>query len=163
MTFLHSKRPLPRSWSRLHRGIVAETDISPSRGGDLRAKLLIFRTARDLREFWKKRIKNDLSRGTVAAVNGLWRTGELHRRDERVERWMEADRRYFCVIGLILSRLGMEIVSHESVHAGFCYAKRVRRLPWGTVHDFDEEHVAYPAGAIAAGIARFLYRKGFYK
>lgn len=162
MTLKHARRPLPRSWSRLHRGIVAEADISPTRNGVLRAKLLIFRAARDMREFWKKRIKNDLGRGAVGAVNGLYCHRERFRKGNCVDEWLEADRRYFCVIGLIQSRLCMEIIAHEATHAGFCYAKRTRRLPWGTVDDFDEEHVAYPAGAIAAKINRFVYQKGLY-
>lgn len=78
---------------------------------------------------------------------------------------INADPRYFCVIGLSLPdvrRKWMTIISHEAVHAGFCYAKRVTRSPWAEKFDFDEEQIAYPSGNIASGINRQLYRRKLY-
>lgn len=72
------------------------------------------------------------------------------------------DPRYFCVIGLVRGHLSMEIISHEAVHAGCAYAKRGARAPWHDALGFDEEHIAYPAGRIAAAINRALWAAKLY-
>ena len=74
----------------------------------------------------------------------------------------EVDGRYFCCIGLLERHLKMRIISHESVHAAFCYARRQSRNQWDKLaRDSDEEAIAYPAGEITRGIVWFLERKGF--
>ena len=157
-------RRIPRDWASRWPGLVAEYDVSPTRRGRLAAKVLVFRNPRALRSFWKIGLKQgELGRWTTGAVNGLisWKE-RLSRNNIWTRRITRADPRYFCVIGLACGFLTMEHIAHEAVHAGFCYAKRVNRTPWAEGRDFDEEEIAYPAGAIAAGINRFLFKKGLY-
>lgn len=151
---------LPVRWTPgLLRSAVAEFDVRPTRHGRLFAKVVVFKSNKAMRAFWSHRIsKSPLGRWTVGACNGLICWSE--KRGQR--RVTETDRRYFCVIGLIVGRVGMEVIAHEAVHAGFCYAKRVRRTPWAAARDFDEEEVAYPAGAIARAINRELHRRNLY-
>lgn len=142
---------------------MAEADIFPLPRGKLAAKLLVFATVNDLKRFWRS-ISHPLGRGCRGAVNALantkQRVGACGGSDGSAV--LQGDRRYFCVIGLCARHLSMEIVCHESVHAGFCYEKRVRRNPFGPATEFDEERIAYPAGAVAAAINRFLRAKGLY-
>jgi len=155
---------IPRVWSGRRWGIVAETDLRPSRGSTLRAKLLIFRSCRELRRFWSIALKKgDLGAYCQGAVNGLicWKEKQSEN-GEWQRRVVRADPRYFCVIGLVKTRLTMLHISHEAVHAGFCYAKRVQRRPWGLSNNLDEERVAYPAGEIARGINAFLHKRKLY-
>lgn len=125
----------------------------------------MFRTLRDMHRWWLKNL------GGSGSVSGCWaRVQGLYRWKETIDgngcvvkrRLSQADARYFCVIGFSRTQLNMEVISHESVHAGFCYAKRVRRTPWKAARDFDEEHVAYPAGEIAAAINSWCHKHGFY-
>lgn len=150
-------KPLPSKWSGHSKaeGLVAEADIAVSKRGRLKAKLLVFRSQTAMRKFWRIAMGHDLGSGCFGAVNGL--AGEWS--DGRVQ----VDRRYFCVIALCRRHLSMEVISHESVHAGYCYAKRQRRDIFGSVFDFDEERVAYPAGRIAAAINRFCFARGLYE
>jgi hypothetical protein len=167
---VHTKA-LPRTWARhpKARGLVAEADISPhGHGGRLRAKLLVFETPQLLARFCSAALGSDQlianRKGQLAlgAVNPL--SFEMRRFADGLEQVrLHADPRYFCLIGLTLGNLSMEIISHEAVHAGFCYEKRVKRNVFGDAAAFDEERIAYPAGAIAAGINRFLDKAGLYE
>jgi hypothetical protein len=118
----------------MFEGVLAEADICPTPHGRLFAKLLVFKNTILLRRFWTSNLnKGELGRWTVGAVNGL-----------------------------VKSKLSMAVIVHESVHAGFCYAKRVKRTPWAAARSFDEEEVAYPAGEIARKINIFLWKKELY-
>ena len=159
------KRRIPCVWSRQWLSIVAECDIRPTRHGRLYAKLLIFKNPRTLQVFWRDGLKNgSLGRWTVGAVNALvhW-TETVGATGEVIRKQRDVDPRYFCVIGLCETKLSMEVISHEAVHAGFCYAKRVKRTPWDAARKFDEEEVAYPSGAIAKKINAFLYARKLYR
>jgi hypothetical protein len=160
-------RPLPKSFARHPKGkhyVVHEADIFPSRRARLAVKLLIFAHPHDLRKFWKDVLGGaDLGAGCKGAVNAMGYTSERIWSRGRVERHWVCDPRYFCVMGLCIGYLNMEIVSHEAVHAGFCYARRRGRDPWNDDKGLGEEDVAYPAGAIAAGINRYLHDKGLYE
>jgi hypothetical protein len=167
LRFVAFKRPIPARWSGHPKagGLVAEADIYPHPHGRVAAKLLVFRNPTALQRFWRDGLgKGSLGRECRGAVNALARQGEDWRkgRDKPDRVWLEGDRRYFCVIGLCLGYLSMEVVSHEAVHAAYCYEKRVGRNLFGNVGDFDEERIAYPAGRIADAINRFLYKKGLY-
>jgi hypothetical protein len=163
--FVATKRPLPRRWSgrRKAGGLVAEVDIRIRPRGRLCAKLLVFRNPTALRRFWRDGLgKGDLGRGCCGAVNAL----SLTKVDPGTGRELEyvGDRRYFCVIGLSVGWLSMDVVCHEAVHAAYCYERRVRRNLFGAAAaDFDEERIAYPAGFIAAAVNRFLHREGLYE
>ena len=78
---------------------------------------------------------------------------------------MEVDRRYFAAMGLARGHLGMEIITHESVHAAFAYAKRTgtKNIWTRAVDGLDEELVCYPAGNIARRVVTLLDDSGMYK
>jgi hypothetical protein len=76
---------------------------------------------------------------------------------------MECDPRFFCAMAFNLKDLSMEVIAHESVHAGFAYARRIgKRTLFEEALNFDEEGIAYPAGVIAAELNRVFHNKGFY-
>jgi hypothetical protein len=165
-TLVHAEaemRPLPRDWSAL-AGLdcIAETDIRPTPHGRLYAKLMVFEDAAGLRRFWKNISEDRLGPNCLAAVNMLAHWTESLGNGSWKRRMDVLDQRYFCVIGLVVGHLTMEVITHEAVHAGFCYAKRVKRCPWDNYDDFDEELVAYPAGRIARQINKFLHDQGVY-
>lgn len=144
---------LPTTWdvpAAIHQSNVRVNN------GRLRAKLLVFRTPRDLNRFWKTHIGQSLGRYCLGAVNTL--TTEVVSFPSGRKR-IEADARFFCVIGLVKPHLTMRIISHEAVHAAFAFAKRRARSEWDDrALEFDEEAVAYPAGEIARGIVVALTR-----
>lgn len=166
MVKIEHARPLPTSFS-LHpgvKGLVAEADIPATPRGRLAAKVLVFSTPLYLRKFWEKAIgKHDpLGEGCVGAVNALGReVADFSEGGNGKSRW-ECDPRYFCIIGLSLNHLSMEVITHEAVHAGFAYARRRGRDPWNDDGGLGEEDVAYPAGRIAAAINRWLYDRDLY-
>lgn len=158
-------KPLPRVWSALPgaRGILLEKDIGVGHGR-LKAKLLVFDSTKNLRNFWKVLGKGDLGRCCRGAVNGLYMEVQAFSKETESKSRLEADVRYFCVIGLVKGYLSMEIVSHEAIHAGFSFAKRKSRAPWDVLAgDFDEEAICYPSGRIASAISRELWAGGFYE
>lgn len=165
MRFKPYRKGLPRCWRNPSgKGLVAEADIMPRRYGRLAAKLLIFETPKHLRSFWKQISEYDLGKDCLGAVNGLSVQVEDFREGDKFPSavFMRGDPRYFCVIGLVKGHLGAEIVTHEAVHAGFAYEKRLKRNTFGEVGSFDEERVAYPAGAIASAINDFCHKKKLY-
>lgn len=161
MKLIHAKKSLPRRWvgHPAAKGIVFEKDIAITPRARLRLKLLVFSRTQDLRRFWKAGLRRgDLGRGCLGAVSCLgssvFRFTPKH--PDGLEH-IEADRRYFAVVGLCLGHLGMEIITHESVHAAFAFAKRSQRTPWEAhAKSFDEESICYPAGRIASLINRAL-------
>ena len=160
------KRSLPRCFSAhpKGKGVVAEADITMQPRGRLAAKLLVFDRPASLCRFWKHALHNPTTRDTRGIVTGLSTQVEDYGTGGELRRaWMRADPRYFCVVGLCLGWLNMEVISHEAVHAAYCYEKRVGRNLFGdAAADFDEERIAYPAGRIAAAVNRFLHKKGLY-
>lgn len=157
------KRGLPRTWANHPnaKGLIAETDIAVTGGARLRAKALLFKTPRDLRRFWPKALGLTELGKAVGAVHSLM---------SQVESFgpkgycvsIEADPRYFCVIGLVTGYCNVEVLAHEAVHAGYAYEKRVKRSPFAGIHDLDEERVAYPVGRIASSLATWLKGIGEY-
>lgn len=141
------------------KGIILEKDLKIG-FSKLRAKLLVFDKASNLRRFWSGPLgKGDLGRYCKGAVNGLSTEFTSFRKGKKEEAWIEADPRYYCVIGLVSGHLYGEIICHESVHAAFNYAKRIRKSPWDECsRDFDEEEICYPAGRIAAEISNLIHR-----
>lgn len=166
MQFVPNKRLIPRSFAQHPhaKGLIAEADIFPHPHGRLAAKVLIFEHHKRLQTFWKNAMGHDVGRGCRGVVNGMC-TERMSVDDsgKTYNHRLTGDPRYFCIIGLCLGYLGMEVVTHESVHAGFCYEKRVGRNYFGTpARDFDEERIAYPTGRIASAIARFLDKRQLY-
>jgi len=137
-------------------GLVLESDVRINRGR-LRLKLLVFQKPVHLRRFWTKALgKASLGKGCLGAVNSL---KILHENPATGEKKQEVDPRYFAIMGLCMDHLGMEILSHEAVHAGYAYAQRVgTHSPWHDAFDLDEEHLAYPTGRVACEVLRALRR-----
>lgn len=168
MKVRHTKKPLPRNWSGLPGADKAEliADIFITRHSRLRAKLLVFRSRRDFRKFWRdclhKDFMHDLGGKCVGAVNGLAYEFFSFAKDGSEKHRMEVDKNFFCVIGLVDGYLTTEYITHESVHAAFCYAKRVNKKDmWAGARDLDEENVCYPAGIIAKAITDTLIDAGY--
>lgn len=159
---LNRENPFPRKVDPSTRGLLLEKDIAPFQFSKLRAKLLLFDTARNMRSFWKRAIGQPIphSVGVVSRLSfSEWvfdgKGGERYA-------YEVYDPRYFCVIGLCESHLTVEILMHESVHAGFAWAKRKQRSPWDAhAVELDEEAVCYPAGYIAEAILCALQKAGF--
>lgn len=143
------------------RGIKSAADITIH--GRLTLKVVVFEKQRDMVHFWTEVLgKPHLGRRTLGAVNAL--SHEIITitpgKPDRSTLWV--DPRYFAIMGLVHGHLNMEIVTHESVHAAFCYAKRCKRTPWAHHAEFDEEEVAYPAGRIARALNAYLHDEGLY-
>lgn len=163
MRIRHETKPLRRDFTNLPaRGLLLEADLQMHRSR-LWAKLLVFDTPLSLRLFWKKCLgKGDLGKGCLGAVNALGYEVIEFRKDKTEKSILVVDPRYYCVIGLTKGRLNMEVVTHEAVHAGFCYAKRRKGDLWHGAKDLDEENVCYPAGIIASQINKVLHDAGLY-
>ena len=163
MIVRHSKEPLPKEWSGLKGADKALliTDIRLSKRSRLRMKLLVFRTKTQLQDFWKYNISFEkLGKDCVGAVNGLAYENLNIDTNKSI---MVVDPNYFCVMGLVVSKIGMEIITHESVHAGINYVKRVKhRNLWKEVGQLDEEELCYPIGRIASHVNELLYESGMY-
>lgn len=155
MRLKHSKKSLRRDFKNHSsaKGLLHEKDLRIG-SSKLRAKLLIFKNATALRGFWKNALGHNLGRFCLGAVSSLCtNVGTIDRKGNKIHEYVIADKRYFCIIGLIKGHLGAEIVTHEAIHAGYCYIKRIRKTPWDEqIEHFDEESVAYPSGLIAAKI-----------
>lgn len=133
-------------------GLLHEDDIGI--GSRLKMKLLVFKTPSMLRSFWKSGLgKASLGKGCLGAVNSLG--FELQKSDGSTVHVF--DPRYFAIMGLCADHLGMEIITHEAVHAGISYAKRTGyRNLWHDPMDMDEEKIAYPVGKIARNVVLSL-------
>lgn len=154
-------------------GILAEGNLRVHPRGRLRAKLFVFETPAKLRAFWREEMGINLGRTCLGAVTqlrevvydppGKMRNGEWIGRGEPVSQ--RVDPRFFCVIGLAVGEhLRMEILCHESVHAGFAYYQRTQRMEWNIGDgSLDEEWIAYPTGAIAREINFFLHERKLYR
>lgn len=162
MKITHTKRALPKDWYALHKGeAFIEKDIRVN-SGRLRAKVLIFHNTKSLRKFWKSFHGASLGRKCLGVVNGLsCEIFKVEKDGSETNRRTEVDARYFCVIGLVKNHLTLEVVTHESVHAAFCYTKRVNRKNlWHDALSNDEETICYPAGRIAAEIGLLANKNG---
>lgn len=138
--------------------VEGEWDVSLTRGSKLFCKVLLFLTKKDMEAFWKNVLRMPLSGKSQGCVHFL---GYEVRCPIEGRLRMEGDARYYCVMGLLCNYLTPEIISHESVHAAYCYHKRVRRNLFATVEDMDEEHIAYPTGRICEQVTRALKQKGY--
>lgn len=162
MRLRHISTPLPRDWTKIKgvEGLILDADLRID-SGRLRAKLLVFKNRPCLRKFWVNHLgKGNLGARCCGAVNSLIqevRTIPGKKDKFKETAYLEADPRYYCVMGLARGWLTIEIICHESVHAAFCYTKRVKRVPWAEhLEDFHEEELCYPTGRIANKIVEAL-------
>ena len=162
---IHSKTPLPKKWSDLPGADKALliADLKVRKTSKLKAKLLVFKTDKDLRYFWKESLGRKISKGCLGLVSQLgceW----IPDTNNPSKSFYEVDPVYFCVIGLILKGLKMEVICHEAVHAGIAYAKRTKyRNLWYGADKLDEENICYPSGRIAAAINKVLHEAKLYE
>lgn len=162
MTVRCLKKGLPNGFMKGVPGLILAHDLSITRSR-LKAKLLVFKTTKDVRNFWKKFMGDDLGKDCLGFVNRLSMTYS-EKGKELDPSHMEVDPRFFCVIGLCQPYLNMETITHESVHAGFAFSGRKMRAPWWKhINGMPEEAVCYPAGRIAAAINRVLHKEGLYE
>ena len=165
MRLRHSKNPLRHDWINHPeaKGILVDAYITTG-FSKLRAKVLVFDHTKNLRHFWNECLgRGDLGKTCRGAVNSLIHEVQFFPGKGEKPRppVLEADPNYFCVMGLVRGYLTTEIIAHESVHAGFAYAKRIKRTPWDQESkDMCEESVCYPAGRIAGAITSLLKKKG---
>lgn len=163
MQKVFSKIPWKKNWYEYpgaDRALyISDIGITGRRG--LQMKLIVFRNNRDLVNFWKKTMKsNQLTKDTRGVVDQLRTT---HENPGTGKVWMEVDPRYFAVMGLLVTHLGQEIIAHESVHAGFAYAKRMGSKSRWYDSDNEEEEVCYAAGKIASAVNHVLHQQELYK
>jgi hypothetical protein len=140
--------------------MLAQGDVRINTGR-LRAKVLVFRTTRDLNHFWQKVLrKGHLGRRCLGAVQSLsYCTLRYDKAGTLTRHTLDVDRRYFCVIGLVTGHLSMRVITHEAVHAAYCFNARSSRNFWHRhAERFHEEAMAYPVGEIASAIVNFLLR-----
>lgn len=166
MRVVHKSKRLPRRWTgHPHaRHLLAETDIAVTPSSRLRAKLLVFENRTALRQFWSRALGHKLGFKTLGAVNGMACEITTFKPGQPDRFRIEVDPVYFCVIGLVALELNFEYITHESVHAAFSYANRVKnRNLWPDQREQDEESICYPAGIIAREINNFCHERGLYK
>lgn len=167
MKVRHSKQSIPRNWERFSKrfGILGEIDIKVRHTSRLWMKTLMFKSIRGMSDFWKEILGHGgLGTNCRGCVNGLAMEHVKFHKGGGETRTMLVDRRYFCIMGLIVGHTSIEVVTHESVHAAFNYAKRVnKRDLWHGAVDLDEENVCYPAGRIATTLADWCLRHGYDK
>lgn len=163
MRIAHTATPLPRRFTGQFPGIVLEADVTVTPGARIAAKLLVFRNNAAMRTFWRRALGcrggRAICRRTLGAVHTPATEWTEHPSEQK---WMEVDRRYFCVIGLIQTHLTMEVITHEAGHAAFAYVSRQRRIMFEPARQHDEEGICYPLGIIARGINMILCDAGLY-
>lgn len=144
------------------RGIVLDRSLKMSRGSRLKLRLLVFENWSSMNRFWKNNLRaGGLDRRTLGVVQTLSREISYKRGQEGKSRIVHHPT-YFALMGLLKSHLAANVIAHESVHAGFAYAKRLGgRVTWdGQALEFDEEAVAYPTGNVARLVNDCLYHAG---
>lgn len=160
-----NKEVLPRDWTTLpgSEGISFQRDVAVSPKSSLRLKVLVFRHRAAMFHFWTKGLDRPaLHPSTLAVFNPLTVTVEDYSRTPRGRRRppeTRVDPRYFGVIGFVEGWLTPEIITHECIHAGFAYSRRVG----GNHHwpdDDEEERVCYPAARLADAVIRSLHNGG---
>ncbi len=145
-------------------GMIAQRSLSIY-GSSLKFKLVLFNKPRHLHRWWRSFFGSHLSSNCLGAVNQCMTQFEKVDKNGVVAVTRAVyDRRHFCVVGLTSDNLGMEVITHESVHAGYCFARRSKRAAWNHLAlEFDEESVAYPAGKVARSIVKFLDQERLFK
>jgi hypothetical protein len=165
------KKGLPRNWGgaagdRMFEADISLIDMAGKLRSKLKLKLMVFKNGAQMRAFYDRflrdKVGGGLGRWTRGFVNALAVERFLVQPDGReTNHELNCDPRYFAMMGLTKGNLGMEVITHESVHAAFAYAKRVRtRDMFHGAVDHDEESVCYPAGMIAAEVVRRLREGG---
>ena len=148
-----------RTYSRckLPKGF-AYKDFKLTKNSRLKFRVCLFKTLADMRAEYKECSLETLEPGVMASVSCL--TADIY--NTKTDKWREDfDKDYFCCIGFVQKHISTETVTHEAVHAGFCYAYRVQKDIFPSDGD-TEERIAYPAGKIAKHIFNWLHDEDLY-
>ena len=154
------------------RRVVACGDILTGTRGSLRVRVLLFRSARDMRSFWvaasrrwRKRIYGVAEADVLSDARAFCATLavdciKFSQQGKETKR-REVDPRYAAVLGFVCGDCKASLVSHECVHAGVAVAAR-RGLPRYHRYsydpsEYDEEALAYATGVVYSGVVSFLY------
>ena len=171
MRVKHSKTPFPKKVSGFPFAgpVLLDADFTVTNKGRVYVKLLVFPNQTALQRFWNKSGLFDnsgkLERDSVGVAHPLEVRREIYTKGQQEPvTLLEVDPRYCAVIGLCAGYLSMNIVTHESVHAAFCFAARSSRMStWAlTPNSVPDETIAYPAGQIASKITGLLLKHGLY-
>lgn len=156
---------LPRNWGdsfKAGKSLLLERDVRIGRS--LYLKLLVFDSTKAMIRFWNRtpatNIYGKLDSDAVGVVAPL--SFDWVETPEGEDAPILVDRRYFSAMGLSQDRLGSRVITHESVHAAFNYARRLGpRCAWYKITGGDyQERVCYPAGEIAMSVVNALYASG---
>lgn len=152
--------PFPEVFSKNRKYgklILREARVKMSRHSRLSCKLLIFRTWKDMDDFFTHYLlrPNAVDMHTRGVCTRLdWHVESF--KTDPPTLFTEVDPRHFAVIGLIQSKIDLEVVAHECVHAAFAYAERANTNWTGIKDDHPEESVCYPAGKLTQQIWNYL-------
>jgi hypothetical protein len=158
MRVRHVKKALPRKWAKKGSGIILEADLKIHRYSRLRAKLIVFESKTAMVRNWKAASGHNLKKA-AGFVNKLSEHVFSYPGGDKELHTYRCDPRYFCVVGLVKSWLGMEVISHEATHVAYAYQERTRHK-WAHADESPEENICYPAGRAARAIVRALQRGG---
>ena len=164
----HNHMVLPRDWSTHpeYKDVIFDCEIKVTRESRLRAKVLVFKDRKAMRQFWTKALgRPELTRDTAAVCNTLASVTTFSKQKGKSQRPPErrVDPRYFCVLGFVDGSLTPEFITHESVHAAYAYDRRVRGKNNWPDKEEPEESICYPAGRIAGQIIRKFHKEGLFR
>lgn len=160
MRIVCTKKALPRHLP-VTNDLHSAWDIKMPRRSRLYLKLALFKTRKGMRLYWNKYLDGDIGPDTFGIVSSLSTKIADYRKGKHGQERTEVDPRYFAVMGISLPDCDAEVICHESVHAGFAWAKRVKpgKL-WALKNEENEEEfVCYPAGYIARRVATLIAKE----
>lgn len=172
MTFRFRKKGLPKRLKRILGGVpglVAACNVHV--GGDEwpAAKVVVFKDRKSMRNFHRHILPRYSGAEEIGPPKSLGTrcAGFVHKLlvgcyDEKAKRFVHdvADRRYFCVVGLVEGDLTAEIIAHEAVHVGFAWDYRTQGKSHLADPRNDEENVCYAAGIFLDQCLSFIKREG---
>lgn len=136
-----------------------DKDIEPWPGSRFKIRLVVFDGLRSMLAYGRS-----LGAKMFDSDNAFVYTGAgFYPATRDRPRQFYADSKYFCVMVFHVRALSLELITHESVHAGFAIAKRRVRDPWRHLFKDPEEWVAYPAGRIMEAVTNELRKSGLYR
>lgn len=135
---------------------MLDEDFKPFAKSPLKIKVVVCAGEKALRKV-SERLGKPVEKETHAFVDCASGT-EVNPKTGKLRYF--ADCNYFCAMIFKLQQINTEIITHESVHAGFSIAKRNVRDPWRRVFSLDEEWIAYPAGIVARKLCEIFRRNG---
>lgn len=171
MKFTYRKKGLPKSLRRIPGGVPGLVSACNIHFGPEwpAAKVAFFENRKSMDHFWRKILPGYCS-GFPGGVRSRSYDGIVSKLQvdtldqEHFERSggelrlkeSEVDRRYFCIVGLIVTKLTPEILAHEAVHVGFAWDYRHQGQGIYADPKNYEENVCYPAGIFFDQVTKFI-------